>query len=201
MTTTTGPGDRHRPATSGALPHTAVSSMTLLSSIAPNAAANSSRARQLDHIGSTRTAARSSAGDGWRNERHTASAIAHPALTVAITTFAPPEATGSSIRAHTKAPTPNTRHSAPNRSGTPAPVGMVLASTQGPAARASNPSGTLTKKIHRQDNSTSIPPTGGPSAAAMAPTADQVLTAAARRDAGTAASNSASELGMSIAAP
>jgi hypothetical protein len=96
-------------------------------------------------------------------------------------------ATGSSISAHTSAATPSTRLSAPSRSGIP--------------ARASSPTGTLTKKIHRQDNSTSKPPMGGPSAAAIAPAADHVLTATARRAAGTAAINSASELGISIAAP
>ena len=80
----------------------------------------------------------------------------------ATATFAHLAATGNSISAHTKAPIPSTRHSAPKRSGMPLPVPEVLARTSGPAASASSPSGTLTKKIHRQDNSTSSPPTGGP---------------------------------------
>ena len=77
----------------------------------------------------------------------------------------------------------------------------VSGSAQGQAASASNTNGILTKKIHRQDNSTSMPPTGGPSAAAIPLIADHLLTAAARRAAGTAAISSASELGINIAAP
>src|ERR1700761_5878547 len=201
-TTTTGPGAKHKPATPGGISHTVVSSMTPPSSIAPCAAENSKSARQLDHIGSIRTAARSKAGDGWCSDRHHVSAVAHPATTIATCTgTALHPLTGNSINAHTSAPTPSTRPSAPNRSGTPAPDPAAFARTNGLATRASTPTGTLTKKIQRQDNSTRNPPTGGPSAAAIAATADQVLTATARREAGTAASSSASELGISIAAP
>src|SRR5271165_4982821 len=199
MTTTTGPGDRHRPATAGVLPHTVVRSMTPPNSIAANPAANSNSARQLDHIGGTRTATRSIAGDGWRNERHIARARAQPEPTAATTRAVALEpTTGISISAQTSAPTPTTRLSAPNRSGIPAPVPAVFARIKGPATSASSPTGTLTKKIQRHDISTRIPPSGGPSAAAIADTADQVLTATARREAGTAASNNARELGMSI---
>src|SRR6185436_14416920 len=116
--------------------------MTLPSSIAAKAAEKISRARQLDHIGTTRMAARSRAGEGWRTERHTATAIAHTANTAASTTLlADHPAVGSSIRAHTRAPIPTVRLSAPNRSGTPTPVAFVLVRTHGPAARASRPSG------------------------------------------------------------
>ena len=83
----------------------------------------------------------------------------------------------------------------------PEPVPGAFASTRSPATSASSATGTLTKKIQRQDNSTRNPPTGGPSVAAIAAMADHVLTAAARRPAGNAASSSASELGISIAAP
>src|SRR5271156_5879212 len=201
-TTTIGPGARHKPATAGGMPQTVVRSMTPPSSIAPWAAENINSARQLDHIGSTRIAARSTAGDGWCSDRHTARAIAQPAPTVASTTVgACHPATGSWISAHTSAPTPAIRLTAPSRSGMPLPVPGSFTRIRSPATSASSPTGTLTKKIQRQDNSTRNPPTGGPSAAAIAATADQVLTATARREAGTAASNSASELGISIAAP
>src|SRR5271156_4601942 len=145
-----GPGDRHKPATTGFSCHTVVSNITLLSSIAANAAANSSRARQLDHIGTTRTAARSIAGEGWRSERHTARAIAHAAPTVAVTTaVAVRPAAGNSISAHTSDPMPSTTLTAPSRSGIPVPVAFVSERTQGPAISAANTSGMLTKKIHR----------------------------------------------------
>src|ERR1700712_4488788 len=201
-TTTIGPGERHSPAAAGPSLQIVVRNITLPSSIAANAAEKISSARQLDHIGRTRTAARSSAGTGWRADRQIATAMAVTATTAApisFTALAP--GLGTSISAQTNAPTPTTTHSAPNRSGTPVPAVVVFTSTIGPTARASSPNGTLTKKIQRQENSTNNPPTGGPRAAAMAPTADQVLTALARRDAGTAASSRASELGISIAAP
>ncbi len=62
------------------------------------------------------------------------------------------------------------------------------------------PTGTLTRKIHRQDASTSNPPSGGPTDAAP-PTADQIPTATVRRPAGNAVSSSTSEAGMISAAP
>src|SRR3954470_18570657 len=82
-TPTTGPADRHNPAITGVSCQTVVSSMTLPRSIAPKAAANSSSATLLDHIGMVRTAARSTAGVWCRRERHIVTAIAPTATTAA----------------------------------------------------------------------------------------------------------------------
>lgn len=61
--------------------------------------------------------------------------------------------------------------------------------------------GRFTRKTQRQEASTSRPPTGGPSAAAAAPTDAQTPTAIGRRCGGNAVSSSASDVGMTRAAP
>ncbi len=67
--------------------------------------------------------------------------------------------------------------------------------------RDAAPIGTLTKKIQRQLDVTSTPPTSGPSAAAKPPIAVQVRTAPPRRSGGKAASSRPSEVGVISAAP
>lgn len=63
------------------------------------------------------------------------------------------------------------------------------------------PTGTLTRKTHRQSAaSIRVPPIDGPAAAASAADAPHSPTAAERRSCGTASSSSASELGTTPAA-
>ena len=63
------------------------------------------------------------------------------------------------------------------------------------------PIGTFTMNTHRHPAWTSIPPSGGPVAAAMPPTADQIPTAAARLATGHSGSSRPSDVGNSSAAP
>ena len=68
--------------------------------------------------------------------------------------------------------------------------------------RAARPIGTFTKNAQRQPpQSTSTPPSDGPSAAATAPVAVQIAVAVARWCAGNSASRRPSEVGTRIAPP
>ncbi|SKZ20479.1 Uncharacterised protein [Mycobacteroides abscessus subsp. abscessus] len=63
------------------------------------------------------------------------------------------------------------------------------------------PIGTLIRNAARQEISTRIPPTTGPSAAAIPDVAAQMRTAPARRSGGTDVTSSARLAGVSAAAP
>jgi hypothetical protein len=67
--------------------------------------------------------------------------------------------------------------------------------------RAVIPTGTLTRKTHRQLAATSRPPTTGPTAADMPPTAVHARTAPCLRSGGYEARTNPSEVGVSKAAP
>lgn len=64
-----------------------------------------------------------------------------------------------------------------------------------------SPTGTLTRNTQCQLSCRSRPPRGGPAAAATAPLADQMATAPGRRAGVEFARSSASEAGISAAAP
>ena len=70
-----------------------------------------------------------------------------------------------------------------------------------PATMVATPMGTLTRKIHRQLNPTSSPPTGAPEEAATAATPAHTPTAAVCWRAGKDGSSSPSEAGTMTAAP
>jgi hypothetical protein len=69
------------------------------------------------------------------------------------------------------------------------------------ATMVATPMGTLTRNTHCHPAATSRPPSGGPSAAATAPTDAHVPTALARRSAGQALRSNDNEVGVISAAP
>lgn len=74
-------------------------------------------------------------------------------------------------------------------------------STRQPATSAAKPTGTLTRNTQRQLACTSRPPSGGPAAAAIPPTAAHAPMATCRRSGGNSGSSSPSDAGIKSAAP
>ena len=91
---------------------------------------------------------------------------------------------------------------APRRSGTAASSSTGSSRTARAAAtKITTPTGTLMRNTQRQDSSVSKPPTVGPIAAAIAPTAAHTRTPTRRRSAGSAARRMPRLVGVIAAAP
>ena len=102
----------------------------------------------------------------------------------------------------TRPPMPATSRTIPSEVRQTALLGMAhLSSTRRDATTAPAASGRLTRKMRRQSTSTSTPPSGGPLAAAIAPTDAQAPTVPARASTGSPCSRSPSDVGMTSAAP
>ena len=102
----------------------------------------------------------------------------------------------------TRPPMPATSRTIPSRSGRPPSSGWrTSSSTRRDATTAPAASGRLTRKMRRQSTSTSTPPSGGPLAAAIAPTDAQAPTVPARASTGSPCSRRPSDVGMTSAAP
>src|ERR1700722_2221639 len=109
---------------------------------------------------------------------------------------------GASTSAYATSPTDKASSTAPTTSGRPRDPGSRLSGTTRTASStAASPTGTLIQNTQRQFTWTRLPPITGPSAAPSAPSADQVPSAFARPDAGTAASSSDSDAGTIATAP
>ena len=80
-------------------------------------------------------------------------------------------------RPSTSVPTPAVISTAPSGSGAGIGWPATRGSRRQPTTSASSPTGTLTRNTQRQLAATSSPPTTGPAAAAMPPTAVHVRTA------------------------
>ena len=107
-----------------------------------------------------------------------------------------------SIRANDAPPSTTTLSAAPNQSsGSSFAAGSCVSGTQRDVTSAARPMGTLTTNAHRQDTSTSRPPTSGPIAPATPPSPDHAPTARPRSSGRSVASMIARLPGVSSAAP
>src|SRR5277367_5699536 len=132
--------------------------------------------------------------------------MAAPAMTEAASSprnpAEPHPQPGASTSAYATIPTDAASSNAPTTSGRPREDASRLSGTTRRASTtAATPTGTLIQNTQRQFTWTRLPPITGPSAAPSAPSADQVPSAFARPDAGTAASSSDIDAGTIAPAP
>ena len=171
--------------------------------MAANPMLNTKTAALADRKAGMRSRCSSTSGRSWCEQRHKNQAIATAAPpSRAMTPAEDQPQVGPSTRPPVSPPIPAVSSTTPRRSGSRSlSRAGGCGNTRAPATSAAAPIGRLTRNTHRQSSWTSRPPATGPRAAETPPTAAQARTRPGRLSGGVAASSSASEVGISAAAP